>query len=267
MVTLKRHVGGAPENSARLDWFGRHGTLQANCKRLGHTSPRMLSIGGRLRSRIRTRTQFVRILAGVSALSVLAIGCATMELPDYKAGKIEDYANSQIKNDLAVAVHPILEKSESKKYFGTSLLEANILAFLVVAENRGSKQTFLISKENFRLGKREIFTDKAARDERVGSVDTAKPFAVVGTVIPIASPLIIIAAKIFSDATVIKHNMAVKELTRKTISPGGRAEGFVYFALPEASTGTAKPLLLVAEIMRLQDEAVTRFEFDSGLTR
>ncbi len=189
-----------------------------------------------------------------------------MELPEYQAEQIEQYSNLQTKNELSVAIRPIVDKAESDKYFGVDLLEANILALFVVAENVGTSSSFVISKEDFALGGRGIFGDELARDERVGAEGSGKAVAITGAVL--ISPLFMFAgAKMISDATIIKHNMTTKELARRTISPGGRVEGFVYFELPQGSVASAEPLSLLVEVMRLQDGSLTHFEFDVEVKR
>lgn len=205
-------------------------------------------------------------LACVGALSFLSFGCTTLELSEYKAEQIEQYSNLQTKNELSIAIHPIVDEAESKKYFGVSLLDSNILALFVVAENKGTSSSFVISKEDFVLGRRNILSDKLSRDQRVGPEGGGTAVAVTGAVL-ISPLLMFVGAKMISDATVIKHNMTVKELTRKTISPGGRAEGFVYFELPKGSVASAESFSLSVDSMRLQDRSLTHFEFDVGIKR
>lgn len=200
-------------------------------------------------------------LACVGALSFVSFGCTTMNLPEYKAEQIEQYSNLQTKNELSIAIRPIIDKAESEKYFGVSLLDANILALFIIAENRSTSSSFVISKEDFALGEHGVFSDELARDQRVGAEGSGKAVAVTGALL-ISPLLMFVGAKMVSDATVIKQNMTTKELTRRTISPGGRVEGFVYFDLPQGSIASATSLSLSVDVMKLQDRSLTHFEFD-----
>lgn len=205
-------------------------------------------------------------MACVGVVSALASGCSTLELPEYTAKPINQYPNMQTNDGLSIAIHSIVDKTESKTYFGIDLLDSNILALLVVAENRGGTASFVMSKEGFTLGGRGTFGDGTDRDERVGAEGTGEAIAMTGAIL-IAPLLIFTGAKMISDATIIKHNLTTIELRKTTISPGGGAQGFVYFELPESTAADAKPLSLLVEVMKLQDRSVTRFEFDVGITR
>lgn len=159
-------------------------------------------------------------------------GCSTMHLPDYQSQPFSQYQHSQVKDGLAVAIHPLTTKEENKKYFGTDLLSANILAVLVVAKNRSSSSSFILLKDRFSMGIGQSEKNSVSGRNKISSETGGQVMAIAGATL-ISFPLLFIGAKMISDASVIKHNFAVKELQKKTISPGETVEGFVYFPLPE----------------------------------
>ena len=253
-------------------WCSRHELYHGHCEAVQHeilvSCATFIFRGMGLAKSV--RINLLRDLACVGAISFLSFGCTTMELPEYKAEQIEQYSNSQTKNELSLAVHPIVDETESEKYFGVSLLDSSILALFVVAENRGTSSSFVISKEDFVLVNTHILSDKLSRGQLAGSEGVGIAVSLTGYILPLPfiSPLLVIAgAKMTSDVTVIKHNMTVKELGKKTISPGGRAEGFVYFELPKDSGESTDSFSLSVDTMRLQDRSLTRFQFEFGIKR
>jgi hypothetical protein len=155
-----------------------------------------------------------------------------MQLPDYQSQPFNQYQHSQVNDGLAVAIHPIANKEESKKYFGVDLLSNNVLAVHVVAENRSSSSSFILSKDQFsmRIGRSEKIS--ASSPNKVGSGAGAKRMHIAGAALG-SLPLLMVGGKMSSNASIIKHNFAVKELQKQILSPGETVEGFVYFQLPE----------------------------------
>ncbi len=64
-----------------------------------------------------------------------------------------------------------------------------------------------------------------------------------------------------SDAEVIKHNLAVKELQNRTISPGKTIQGFVYFQLRKEAQSLRDWTILV-EAIEINTNNVNTFEFN-----
>ena len=67
-------------------------------------------------------------LALLIAILMCSAGCSAIKLPSYEMRPPNYYANVQVKNGLAVAIHPLIDKHECKKYFGVDLMSADILA-------------------------------------------------------------------------------------------------------------------------------------------
>ncbi len=72
---------------------------------------------------------------------------------------------------------------------------------------------------------------------------------------PIGFGLVIAGAKIGSDARVIENKLISRELHTQTLSPGGSAEGFVYFDV--AATRSCPTCVLVVELLDPSTESMT----------
>lgn len=173
-----------------------------------------------------------RILCWTLSLTILLNGCSTLHLPDYEAQPINNYSNFQVKDGLTVAIHPLTGKEEVLKYFGTDLLSSNILPVFVIAENRSSSSSFILSKERSTMKAGQLEVDFGTDSSKAASESGGETVQMVGVLL-ISLPLLFVGAKMISNATVIKHNFVVNELQMKTLSPGKVTHGFVYFQLPE----------------------------------
>jgi len=169
----------------------------------------------------------------MAALTLLAAGCTTMELPRYQPQPGEAVGN-EVKADqegLAIAIEPFTDADKCSRFFGVNLLEQRILAVYVVAENRGSGSSYLISRDRAALAPGRLAEGTIATGRRIGSTGGGEGVAMTGALL--ISPLLQFTGfKMISDAQVIKHNMEVQALDTTTLSPGRRAHGFLYFQLP-----------------------------------
>ena len=184
------------------------------------------------RVRIRPRFLLRRLLCSILSVAVFVSGCATMKLPEYKAQSIEAYPNSHVKDGLMVAVDPVTEESELKKYFGINLFAKGLLPVLVVAENRSKSSSFVLSKDQVFIQKAESNREHSSERKDVTSTGGGIAMATVGAAL-LALPLVVVGLKMSSNATVIENNLAEKQLYRTTVSPGHRVHGFTYFQIPK----------------------------------
>jgi len=218
---------------------------------------------GRLKFESRSKCPLYRVLALTLSLAILQAGCSTMHLPNYEPQGYGHYKNSQVQDGLAVAIHPLTDKEESEKYFGTDLLSGNVLAVFVMAENQSPGANFLISNRQFSLRAEKQDYKGAATYE--GSSETAgQATMLVGALLlyPVAVavlPMLFAGAKMISDSTEIKRNFAVKELKTRTISPGEGTHGFVYFQLP-ANGAVPHRLSVHVEVQELKRKGPVVFD-------
>lgn len=182
-----------------------------------------------------------------------------MQLPDYEAQPLDHYSNSLVKDGLAISIRPLTDKQEVKKYFGADLLSANIIPVFVLAENRNSSSSFILSKDRISLKTSQSGYGSSPGKEKIGSESTAEALGVAGVVL--GSLLLgVIAAKFKSDAGAIRRNATIKELQTKTISPGKSIHGFTYFELPN-NNGSSSKLTMHIEVLELKKNATINYVF------
>jgi hypothetical protein len=190
---------------------------------------------------------------------LLLNGCATLTIPAYEVQSINHYTSLQIRDGLAVAMRPLTDPKESKQYFGTNLLAADVLAILVVAENRNPSSSFLLSKDQLALRAGETAAQSTSGRDEVRSEAGGQAMMLAGAAL-ISLPLLFGGAKIASDANVIQHNFAVKELQTQTLSPGESTHGFVYFRVAKGTMVSDQWTVQLAA-RELGSNNIERFDF------
>ena len=165
-------------------------------------------------------------------------GCSTMQIPDYPQVAAASLVNAATKEGLCIGARALTNKADLEQYFGTDLTELKVLPVYIVAENTNLSTSFLLSKDQVSLVHAKTGDTAASGDSAVtGDSTAAVVYTVLGT---ITTPLLVFPAmKANSDATVIKHNILVKALQTRTISPGKSVNGFLYFTLPGEMTSIA----------------------------
>ena len=108
------------------------------------------------------------------SFTILFQGCASLHLPEYKPQTIDRYPHAQVKDGLAIAANPLIDKEEVVKYFGADLLSLDVLPVLVVAENRSLSSSFVLSKEQFSLKGGKLL-DETARRQIAGQSGSLAP--------------------------------------------------------------------------------------------
>ena len=116
-----------------------------------------------------------KLAAGVLTVCLgLASGCAMKKVENYRAAAPPASAGTREQNGLRFTVSPILDKKETKKYFGLDALHAGILILRLHAENRSPASTVLLRKENMTLvadrgsGQEEQSAQQIERRSRTG---------------------------------------------------------------------------------------------------
>jgi hypothetical protein len=216
-----------------------------------------------------------------------------MRLPDYETRSLSSYKHVDTQDQLAIAIHPLTEKQEIEQYFGMNLLSANILPVLVVAENNNPVSSFIVSKDRIFLKNTNQPDDSKRADRKdVTSPSSGEAMVITGSalwgvssLVPALPALALASAagaaavstgaaallsapvlqfagkKRISDAEVIKHNLAVKELQTRTISPGKSIQGFVYFQVPKEAHPLRDWAILV-KVVEINTSNVLSFEFN-----
>ena len=170
-----------------------------------------------------------RMLGWLLLLISLPWGCS-VRLSEFAVQPFDHYPCSEVKKALAIAIQPLTDKKECKKYFGTNILAMNILPVFVIVENRSHSSSFLLSNDQLSL------TGVAESHEGpvCPKIDTSAGTAVssVGALL-ISPPLMLMGTAMVSNSAEIRHNLQIKQLRTVTLSPGRVAQGFAYFNLPE----------------------------------
>jgi hypothetical protein len=132
-----------------------------------------------------------------------------------------------------MAVRPLLDDEETRRYFGESLLSEGIVAVYVLSANQSASSSFRVPKTGMSLvaGVPKILSS----EDKLQSSAAADAMVISGAVL--LSPLVAgIGVKLLSDASVINHSIRAQEFLTKTLSPGQTAGGFIYFQLPDKVT-------------------------------
>ena len=192
----------------------------------------------------------VALLVIASAIGL--VGCTTLKIADIPVQRAERYRYGGQQGAVRVAVHPFGDPTESDRYFGTVLLDHNVLAVLVVAENRSTSSSYVLAREQCRLRERKA-TDPVGAP---GSPDIGLGVKAAGLIL--LSPALLLAGiKMESNAHMIRHNFYRVELKRQTISPGQTAHGVVYFSVSDDQIkNPSTALVLHVSLQDLKSDAV-----------
>lgn len=198
-----------------------------------------------------------------------AMGCATKSLPEYPILPAERYTLCQRQEGLVMSIEPVLDAEVCKRYFGTNLLKSDILSILVVAKNLDPDRSYLLSGREVAVAASDVETERGQDyDDGTGKAMLGGATAMIAggivftPLLVAAMPVMFVGMKKQSDASVIKHNLALKELRMNTISPGEEVHGFVYFHVPPLPEGVSSLRVQVKAIEMGSSEAL-EYRFDN----
>ena len=128
-------------------------------------------------------------------------------------------------------------RTETQELFKVDLQKAGLLPIFLVAENRSDSASFVIAKEKVQVLDAATGTTSGSQRTKVKSEKGGNTTAVVGAALlpvtlGVGAPLLFAGMKMASDATVIQHNLGANEFYSRTLDPGQRAQGFIYFQYP-----------------------------------
>lgn len=193
-----------------------------------------------------------------------------MSVKPLTTGAAESYAQHEEKNGLQIGVRPMTDKQEIKDMFHINLLDNGLLPILVVAENGNPTASYIIAKEKVFVVNETSGVTNVSQIEGIRTGSGGQAMAAAGAVLVAAgslaaAPLLFEGLKMASDATVIQHNMADKEFYSRTLAPGEKAQGFVYFEFPKKSPPSGN-YHIMADIKNSATGEASAFDFPINLT-
>jgi hypothetical protein len=203
----------------------------------------------------------------LSFLSIQVTGCAPMKIPPYKADAFNTYKNQVAKNNLYIAVSPMTDEEQQKKYFGVVLADVGVLPVFIIAENRSASQRFLLrddlislqnkaTKGTFSKPKNTDVADDSDLESTRRGAEIASNVLLSGGAIILSLAL----AKNSVDTKAIQDSLFDKTLYTQTVLPGKTVEGFAYFRLSDKKTNL-HDLLLRIEASEEGTQEKHSFEF------
>ncbi len=211
-------------------------------------------------------------VAPVCIVTLLALtsGCASTPkgLELYEPQSVDSYKNLQIKDGLAVAIHPILDGEESKKYFGADLPSDNIFPVYFVAENRHPSSKIVLFKSSIVLRTEQFEATRApdkpapaqVRRGNSGSAGLVELASFYPPILILALPFALASAVDRGSAQDITNHLRTQEFQSRTLAPGQVARGFLYFQLPTDAKLPGRWTIHL-ESLEVVSQKITRFEF------
>jgi len=200
-------------------------------------------------------TKLVCIFARVVTLSLIPLSCLADMSPDYPTRQARDCTVSVEKAGFAIGVQPVEDLKEQETYFHTKLAPKGFVPVFIVMQNGSSADSFLFDKTKITYGPAESTVSTPETRSKTGKGIAIASVATLSGVVTPAGMLV--AMKLFSNASHVQQNILKKELQSKTLSPGGSAHGFLYvpvlknvprekihLRVPIARAGTDEPLVL-----------------------
>lgn len=205
------------------------------------------------------------VLWSILLLSTVAAG---QKFPEYPVRSASQYSSSQTKNGIRVAIEPVGDGDQQKKYFRTKLESQGVLPILVVLENGSDGSSLLL--------RRDLVTYHL-KDQQTTAISGAAPSArskggeraalgagvalATTSAMGVALPLMFIGLKMIAGASEVKQNILVRELRSQTIAPGKSGSGFLY--VPVGKPGASKRVVVLNVPLSLDDSSETLvFAFD-----
>lgn len=184
-----------------------------------------------------------------SVMILLSCSTARVKFKTFPEQKETLYKDSSQITGLKVFHKPVLSGSEAKTYFGTNLIEKNILAMYVSVFNESTNKSFIMSEDSLKLLQLENVRAKNSPEKASDNAEIiglgaglsaqAATTAMVAATIPAATGLsilfpiaqlpIAIAEAKRSLEIVINDNFETQRFKVTTLEPGEKESGFIYF--------------------------------------
>jgi hypothetical protein len=174
------------------------------------------------------RTDLVRILGTLVALSLVLPVYAADKFPDYPVRPAGDYSVTAERAGLIVGVQLVEDLKDQKTYFNTELTHKGLIPVFIVIQNGSSSDSFLFDKSGIKFGQVALsgFTPKTSMNPGETAAFNSSAFLV-----PVAGAVLVLIH--FSNAERVQQNILRKEMQSRTLSPGMSVHGFLYLPVPK----------------------------------
>jgi hypothetical protein len=217
---------------------------------------------------------FIHTVLLAGSVVLLATGCATEPAANLQR-LTADAGPQRLEIDgLTVTVRPMTDVAEVKKNLGVNLLAEGVLPIKLTAENRNATVSFVIVREKILVMKEAAgATNYSTQAEIVRNLTTTtlSPGKHLGDAAAgsAGSPLVflIIAMSPYPEVVINKdreYKLARKEFYTRTLGPGQKAEGIIFFRCPD-SIDPAGAYHVVAQIKNSSTDVVIPFDFKVNL--
>lgn len=215
---------------------------------------------------------------------LLLISCAPAEPPDITVEPASRYTLFLEDNGMQVAIEPFLDRAQNELYFGTPMVDRNIIPLLIVAENHSDSTSYLLERNNIAfepisapgVESPEALADSSlAEHSRIHAPMNAwAQTAGIVQRLPVTSASALFAGAgvllVYKDIAggkkegVFRHNLVEKELMDRTLRPGARMSGFVYIRTPTSSIKDYAACRIALKNLRTNEAVVFRFRLSEG---
>ena len=211
--------------------------------------------------------------------SLFILGCVhNTQFPDVPISDVSMYARNLNNNGLKIASDPFIEEDRVIRYFGENLLSDGILPVMIIIDN-GSEKAVLIEVKNTylmmdnhdqNLNSTEVKLKDQVRTYNMqdgGGASIIMNYAIPTAVIMGANPLLVLAMPIATlpflysqtKANVLKQVIDENVLFDKSLYPGDKHHGFVFFKVKDKITNIKAVKVILKS---LKTNEIYEFTFD-----
>ena len=215
---------------------------------------------------------FIHTVLLAGSVALLATGCASSPATHLQTSTTDAGPQRLEIDGLSVTVRPMTDVSEVKKTLRVNLLAEGVLPIKITAENRNATASFVITKENV-LVMKETAGPTNSSQQIVAAKDVShesRAHQLVAVLPDCSFSLLPLLVTVLSPSTVVaidrgrEYKLASKEFYTRTLGPGQKAEGIIFFRCPE-SIDPAGAYHVVAQVKNSATDAVIPFDFKVNL--
>jgi hypothetical protein len=207
---------------------------------------------------------FINTVLLAGSLASMAVGCSTTPTANPHTQAADTGPHVLEIDGLTVGIHPMTDKAEVKKTFKVNLA-ASVLPIKLTAENRNSTANFIIAKEKIMVISDTTGTTNSSPQGGVArDLTTLSPlgFAAMssGSVLPFLFEAMNPPDEEVRINRKYEYNLASKEFYTRTLDPGQRVEGILFFRF-QKGTHPSGAYHLIVQVKNTSSDVVTPLDF------